>query len=674
MAYQKLILLSIFFAAIGACSYPEKITDGKTAYDRRQYAVAIDMLPKEYNKAKNRTEKAAIAYMLGESFRRNNKPKEAAEWYQKAADDRYGKDEQLQVARMNQYQEQYDAASQAYKSAGQQLGDVNYYREQMQACKSAKTWLAQKDSTGYKLESLVLNTKDNDFAPALYANDTLVFSSDRKSEKDKKNYKWTDKPFFDLYASTGTKSEARQWAAGFNQKFHQGTPNFNKDYTEVFYCNCGSDANEPIDYCQIWTAKKEGNKWAEPTQVKLGEPQANFMHPFLVELDNGGRLLYFASNSKQGYGGYDLYSSVWLVAEQKWAVPRNLGSAINSKYNEAFPFVEQDTLYFSSDGWAGMGGLDIFKAEKSANSGAWKNVQNLRAPMNSGGDDFGIIVQPNPNPADTMVLKVGFVTSNRQGGRGGDDIYSFVKKRIITAPPADTPKIVDTLPKKPQFVIRLEGVVKEKRYKNPNNPNSEVDGLQPLLAASVQTSNEDTVFTFGVEDEGVFNLNLTANKVYTFRASKEGYFNQDKSISTQGIIIDSLKADTVIRVELVLEKIFANQEIVLENIYYDYDKANIRDDAKPTLDELASVLKKNPQIKIQLASHTDCRGAADYNQKLSQRRAESAVLYLTEKGIAQEKMTAKGYGEASPSTTCKCETCSEDEHQKNRRTTFMVLE
>lgn len=666
-------LLALLAVGYQSCTYPEKIKDGKTAYERRQYAVATQMLPAEYNRAKTSQEKAERAYWLGESYRRLSQPDKAAEWFNKATDHRYGKDEALQLARMYQQLQRYDEAGKAFQSAGRNLGDVNYYREQIIACKNAKLWLSKADSSLYSVRSLPLNTPATDFSPSMHGKEQFIFSSDREQSEGKDKYKWTNKKFFDLYTYSLQDSSVKRWESTLNQKYHQGNPSFNRDGTEVYFTQCGSDDKEPIDYCRIMVARKSGDQWATPTLVRLGEPQANYVHPHLVELPNGGKMLYFASSSKSGYGGYDIYASVWVEAEQKWAAPRNLGSTINSKGNDVFPYMDADTLYFASEGHPGMGGLDIFRAERVPSSGTWRDLQNLKAPVNSGGDDFGLIMDAYTPKPDTTILQIGYFTSNREGGKGSDDIYKFFKKMPPIPAKIDTPPAVDTVPKI-VLQIRLDGLVKEKIYSNPTNPNSAVTGYNNLLGASVQVSTEDTVFTMGTESNGDFHLVLRTNTDYTFKATKDGYFTKETRLSTKGIVLTEQHPDTLLTTEIILDKIFTNQEIVLENIYYDYDKSNIREDAKPALHDLIELLKKNPQIRIQLASHTDCRGTTSYNESLSQRRAESVVLYLSENGIAPERLVARGFGESRPANTCRCETCTEEQHQQNRRTTFMVLE
>ncbi len=695
-----LLLWTLFFAA--ACSYSEKITDGRTAHERKQYAIAIPMLEKEYAKAKENRQQGEIAYRLGECYQRTNQYSKAAEWYEKAIVARFGQDEALQQARMYQQLERYDDAVRSFQSAGREMGDVNYYREQINACRNAKIWLQKTDSSEYSLQSLPFNGANNDFAAALYQKDSLLFSSDRASaekqpQKGKNTpYKWTNKPFFDFYTAPSARSNASPSATPatalpFNNEYHQGTPSFSAAGTEMYFTQCGGSAKTGTDYCKIMRSELKDGKWTTAEEQSLGEAGNNYLHPHLAELPNGGKMLYFSANLSTGYGGYDLYSSVWLEKEQKWAQPRNLGNSVNSKGNEAFPFMQADTLYFSSDGLPTMGGLDIFRAERNTNSGKWANVRNLQAPINSGGDDFGIFFVPNAqdfrrDDSDTMLYQVGFLSSNRISNfpprpnslnqispKGGDDLYRFERRYPTIPPPADTPKIVDTAAS-PKARILLVGIVKEKRYKTAGNPNSGVLDSLPLAGASVQISTEDTVFTLGVEEAGDFSIALNENTDYTLRASKENYFNNSANVSTKNLGWTVEKGDTTLRVEITLDRIFAGQEIVLENIYYDYNDDKIRADARPSLDALVEILQRNPQISIQLGSHTDCRGSDTYNQSLSQRRAESAVRYLQEKGINPSRLKARGYGESSPAEVCKCAECTEAQHQANRRTTFMVLE
>lgn len=657
-------LIAILIVNITACTYTERIKDGKTAYARKQFHVAIPMLKEEFDKAKEVQIKGETAYMLGESYRRTHQTQAASDWYKRAQTQRYGKDTDIKYARTLQQLQEYDEARRAFQSAGRYAGDARMYQEEMIACRKAKQWLTKADENQYKIESLETNNAATDFSPILYEADKLLITSDRAESEGKENYKWTGQKFFDLYLLDVKAETVERFEAPFNQSFHQGVLNFNEDKTMVFFTQCGSEEKIAVDYCQIMFSRKEGDTWSTPEAIDLGATRNNYIHP---TLSKDGKMLIFACNKKEGFGGYDLYYSIKIgdADEAKWSEPLNMGNKINTKGNEVFPFLDVDTLYFSSDGHIGMGGLDIFRSNQHAHR--WQTPQNLKAPMNSGGDDFGFILD-NINPTPDHLLQQGYFTSNREGGKGSDDIYRFQQE---LPPPPDTTVPIDTPPL--LLAISLEGLIKEKIFNEKGNPNSGIASYENLMGASIKITTEDTVFTIGSDIDGTFYAQLELDTDYSFKATKPGYFAQIAQITTKGIVLDETHPDTTLRVEMVMEKIFTNQEIVLENIYYDLDKSFIREDAKPPLDSLIMILKRNPTINIQLSSHTDCQGGTGYNEKLSQRRADAAVQYLIQNGIGPERLKAKGYGESVLAVNCKCSDCSDDEHQQNRRTTFLVL-
>lgn len=648
---------------LAACTYTERIKDGSTAYQRKQYNVAIPMLQKEFGKADDSRTKGQTAYMLAESYRKTNQPQAAADWYKRAQTQRYGADTDLKYARMLQQLEQYDEAKKAYRAAGRYAGNARLYQEEMIACDLAERWLNQAKDNPYKVESLPQNTADNDFSPVLYNDNKLIVSSDRAQNKGKDKYKWTGAPFFDLYEWDLTTKTVQPFDAPFNDAYHQGTLSFNEDQTIVLFTECGSSQKVAVEYCRIMISQKENGTWSKPEVVDLGNAENNYLHP---ALSPDGRFLIFASDKNGGFGGYDLYFANRLGNddEARWSKPVNMGSRINTKRNEVSPFVlgeSGEVLYFASNGHLGMGGLDLFRVEQRGER--WQYPTNLEAPMNSGGDDFGLVIQS----VDTSGNINGFFSTNRLSTKGGDDVYRF-----SYAPPIPDTTVDVT----PILTIRidLEGIVKEKIFNTPNDPNSGVASLAPMLGASVQISTLDTAFTLGSDIDGTFYATLDTGQVYYFNVTKPNYYVTLDTLSTQGIILNETTPDTTLSIELVMEKIFTNHEVVLENIYYDLDKAFIREDAKPTLNQLIETLKRNPTLNIQLNSHTDCQGGDGYNEKLSQRRAEAAVQYLIQNGINPARLTAKGFGESKLANPCKCSECTPEEHQENRRTTFLVLE
>ena len=386
---------------------------------------------------------------------------------------------------------------------------------------------------------------------------------------------------------------------------------------------------------EIYSARYNNGKWQDLKAFAYNNPDKYSVgHPAL-SID--GNILYFASDMPGGYGGTDIYFSI-KQKDGSWSVPKNAGSKINTAGKEAFPTIDKEgTLYFSSDGLPGMGGFDIFSSTGSKDE--WSDPVNLKYPMNSPKDDFYVYF--------TETGKSGYFSSNRDGGKGEDDIYYF----------SPTPRPIPEVPK----TLVIAGIVKEK---NEDNSTSILKGAN--IKIDDMTSN--ALVSLVSNEQGKFYSKADCGDAYEIIASKDEYFTKSKSIKATCTTLH----DTVF-VELILDKIIINKPIVLKNIYYDFDKWNIRSDAAFELDKLVTILNDNPQIKIELGSHTDCRGSNEYNQVLSQKRAESAVAYIISKGIDVGRITARGYGESVPVNKCvDGVSCTEDEYQLNRRTEFKV--
>jgi len=333
-----------------------------------------------------------------------------------------------------------------------------------------------------------------------------------------------------------------------------------------------------------------------------------------------------------GHGGTDIWYSE-LQTDGSWGEPKNAGAAINTEGDEMFPHIATDgTLYYSTNGLPGMGGLDIFSAKGIRNQ--WSEVKNMGYPINSANDDFSFVIYGQEVS--------GYLSSNRKGGIGDDDIYSFsiAKQKIILA---------------------LKGVTYNKKT------SEELPGA----AVSLLTDHNQLVAKKLSQENGTFFFELSPDTDYTILAQKEKFYADSMIITTKGII-DTKTFEIVLRLDPLLEK---GKTIRIENIHYDFDKDNIRPDAAKILDELVRTLRDNPTLKIELASHTDSRGSDVYNEGLSQRRAQSAVNYLISRGIARERLVAKGYGEKRLLNRCANGVgCSVAEHQENRRTEFTILE
>ena len=656
---RSLIFL-LFIGFVAACSYTQKIRDGRSAYDSKQYAVAVKFLNKEYKKAKSRIEKGKIAYLLADSYNELNKSEQTIQWYRTAYDNQYGIDALRDYAYALKKSEQYGEAILAFKELGLEIGSPYEYRKEIEACEAAQKWAAEERKF-YTVDLVDFNTGYADYAPVPFKDNQLIITSDRKSSTGEEVYNWTGNEFSDLFVVDLESNTVSSFDSKINTPENEGTLAFNKDYTELFFTRCFSPTKDQDAYCQLMSSKKNNNSWSVPQPLPFIKANVNYGHPTLSE---DGKQLYFSCNDPEGWGGYDIYVSNRTT--DGWSEPQLLSRSVNTERDEKFPYLHKDTLYFSSNAHLGMGGLDIFKSYKLSNGG-WSSARNLKPPINSGEDDFAFAIDQSIAP-DGDLLQRGYFSSTRKDGIGNDDIYLF-EKRIPPEPP-----VVEEVVEEIEYKIILDVYVVEKIYEDPNDPNSKMLGRKPLEGAQLKIKFGKRSKDVTITQEGKFRMELEEDTDYSFLGSKDEYLSAQNTFSTKGLGQDPENPVQEFEVELVLDKIFFNQEIVLENIYYDFDESYIRDDAKPTLNKLAENLNLNPNLIIQLGSHTDCRGNRRYNQQLSQQRAQAAVDYLIAKGISSERLSAKGYGKDKLSVECICTRCTEEEHQENRRTTFTILQ
>ncbi|MEO6039682.1 MAG: tetratricopeptide repeat protein, partial [Saprospiraceae bacterium] len=593
---NKLGFFLLAFFCCFACTYTLKIKDGRTAYDRKQFAVAVPMLQKEITKAKTRNERGQLAYLLGDAYRRTGQDEQALPWFKMAYDNNGGPDALKAYAFGLKKLERYAEAREAFKNLGIEIGSPYEYRKEITACTIAEDWVKQANGNGWKVEDAPFNSPQNDFAPSPFADGRLVFTSDRAMAKSESNYHWTGQRFMDLFIVEPEAASPQIFDGQINTNGNEGTACFNAAGTMVYFVRATGAYKGDDAYCKIYVAQKSSaeSEWNEPTPLPFQKEKINYLHPALSADAN---TLYFAGNDPEGWGGYDLYSVQRNTkTENGWDEPKLLSRNLNTPGNELFPTVDADTLYFASDGLPGMGGLDVFRTYKSDRL-AWAPPINLKSPVNTGSDDFGFLITlPKGNAKHTGatkpgdLIRSGFLTSNRPGTRGGDDIWRFEQR----VPPPKPPQR-DTQPAKSlAYKLLLEGYVLEKIRTNPADPNSKVLGRKPLAMAKVVAEAAGSKKqTFTVQEDGFFKMELAENTDYNFSAALEGYLSNSTKFSTKGIAKDPANPVQTFEIEIELDKIFRNQEIVLENIYYDYDKWDIRPDAEPTLNRLAEVLRQN---------------------------------------------------------------------------------
>lgn len=653
-----LLTVSILFA-LSACKTGE-IRDGQVAYKYKKYALAAELLKQDYNKASG-LEQANLAYQIAESYRFTNRPEPAAQWYRTAMELSVQQDAALWLGRMLMATADYDGALVVFN---QILRDEPYRRVEIRqyiaACEQAIAWQGTDNNT--RIVNLGdLNSAQIDFGMALYNNDRVVFTSSRSSGSDAKKDQWTGDWYLNLYIAErkgATEfSKPEPFDAMFQSTYHDGPIAFNNSFTEAFFTRCGTGEKDVNDICYIYYSRREPDGgWSTPEMLELFDDSVNLGQP---TISRDGNLLVFTATEPQGFGGSDLYYSVRTF--EGWSIPINLGMQMNTPGEESFPWLDAEgNLWFSSNGRPGLGGLDIYMA-RQVDRNRWANPRHLDYPVNSSGDDFGIVVLPLTKAEEETLYLKGYFSSSRSGGKGSDDIYYFEQA-------------------KPDARYLLLGTVYTLVYADTTNPASAVIDTVPLKDARVAfsrvTANGEMVLdAFTTGSKGEYETDLQANTDYSLLAGKEPtHFARSDRVTTKGKTARPGEVITITS-EIILDRIFPEKEIVIPNIYYDYNDWAIRPDAAGVLDTTIFVLlEENPNITIELGSHTDSRGSSEFNIELSQKRAQSVVDYLARKGINPARLTPKGYGESLLVNHCADGIeCDEDLHQQNRRTTFRVL-
>lgn len=629
------------------------------AYERKQFAVAVNLLEEEYSRNKNtEVQKGRKSWLLGQSYLKLLEYEEARDWFEKAVNHGYGVEALSALARTSRILEDYESAIVAYQQIGNLTGRKQETDRDILLCRQAIE--NKKKIPEYDVERIFENSSVADYSPVIYDGQYLVFTSERKEGTGKDVYNWTGERFSDIFIMMKGGSDIRRFDSAINTKANEGTPWFSKDMSSIYFTRCFNEGNGD-DFCKIMFSNQELGIWSEPEVLPFVQDKINYGHPTLIENDS---VLVFVADIEQPGGSTDLYYSE-LDENGNWSVPEKLPSSINSQGNEKFPTADSDTLYFSSDYLPGMGGYDIFKTYLRKD-GSWSIPINMGYPINSGGDDFSFVIDYNAKPK-ANVIKQGFFVSSRKGS-GKDDIFRFNMKAIPKEP------LPTQLEEKKSIFVTVKTFTPIFNVKD--DPNSGVVGRAPLGQTFIKIVDEgsgQTITEAYADNNGFYYAEIPFEKRMKVIGAKLEYLNASANMSTEKIVFGKDENSKTINLELVLDKIYTDKEINLDNIYYDYDKWDIKNEAKPTLDNLVKLLADNPQIKIQLSSHTDCRGEDQYNIDLSQKRAQSAVDYLVLNGTSATRLIAKGYGESQLVENCICEQCTEQQHQKNRRTTFKIL-
>ena len=503
-----------------------------------------------------------------------------------------------------------------------------------------------KENSGrFNVEDAGINSEFSDYGTSFSGN-KLVFASARDTGGiSKKVFKWTNQSFTNLYSSevqsNGKLEEPKRFGNRINSKFHESTPVFTKDGSTMYFTrNNFLDGkkrkdSKRITLLKIYKATLENGEWKDVTELPFNSDQYSVAHP---ALSNDDKTLYFASDMPGTFGQSDLFK-VTINADGTYSTPENLGTKINTEGRETFPFISDDNeLYFATDGRPGLGGLDIYvaKIEKDL---SFNEVQNVGAPVNGPKDDFAFLIDSKS--------RNGFFTSNREGGKGYDDIYKFTETKKITCEQI------------------LKGTITDK------------ESGDFLEDAKMSLFDEKYQFLKGnaTNNRGQYSFEVECGKTYYVRAEKRNYETKEGTISIEKVNGESyLSLELEKRIKPIGVGTDLAKTLDIPIIYFDLDKSFIRKDAAFELEKIVTVMTEFPKIKVDIRSHTDSRQTAQYNEALSDRRAKSTREWLIKKGIDASRLTAKGYGESQLVNKCADGIqCTEAEHQANRRSEFVVI-
>lgn len=505
-----------------------------------------------------------------------------------------------------------------------------------------------KNNSGrFQLNNASVNTENSEYGTAFYG-DKIVFAGATDARKAKRGVsQWTGESFYDLYEAEHFDQKLgsrKPFSSSVNTQFNESTPVFTKDgntmyFTRNNYVNrkLGTDIENTILLKILRATKDKNGNWGDIVEVPFNSDQYNVAHPALSPDE---KYLYFASDMSGSFGNSDIFR-VEILGDNQYGTPENLGNIINTAGRESFPYISKDNvLYYSSDGIPGLGGLDIFAAKFNADGSTSKPV-NIGMPGNSADDDFCFVFNSDS--------KIGFLTSNRPGGKGKDDIYSFHE---------DKPLLFSCQK-------NIKGIVKDAKTK--------------AIIANAKVILSDKVMKEVGKDQSKTDGTFTFEKVncndshYYLRGEKEKYETAEVNVTVgkDEVVYEILlnPREVAIKKGMDLAKVFEIKEIK-----FDYNKADIRPDAAVELTKIVEVMREYPKMKIDIRSHTDSRGADSYNLKLSDRRAKATLEWIVKQGIDRKRLKAKGYGETRLVNGCSNGVpCTEEEHQENRRSEFIVV-
>ena len=609
---RKILHILIYIAAlmVVACSNEGvAFKKAEQSYAIGEYYAASINYKKSYSRCapKDKEKRAVRAFMMGECYRHIGYTQKAMAAYTNAI--RYHIPDSLvylHLARQQLKAGQYKQAAQNFHQYLELDHDNELARSGLLSCELGPQWKAKPNQYKIKKET-IFNSRRSDYSPMLVGDDAsqLVLSSTRKEAQGDDISGVTGLNFGDLFFSR--KNEQGKWQAveaiegEVNTEYDEGASCLSPDGKTMYFTRCSSDPDYPR-YAEIWQSQRSDASWSKPTKCAISrDTLTSFAHP---AVSPDGEWLYFVSDAQGGEGGLDIWRT--RILQSGFGGMENLGRPINTAGDEMFPsFRPNGDLYFSSDGHPGMGGLDIFIAHEDSIRGTI--VENQQYPLNSSADDFGMTFEGVHNR--------GFFSSSRNDGKGWEHLFSF-----------ECPEILQT----------VTGWVYEK------------DGYELPEALVYMVGNDGTNLKLSVKGDGSFTQVLKPGVDYVLLGTCKGYLNVKNEIRVD---VEDEEESHEYTLQFPLPPI--NVPVLIDNIFYEFDRADLTPESTEALDKLVDMMNENPNITIELSAHCDYRGNDDYNQRLSQRRAESVVRYLIQHGIAKDRLTAVGYGESRPKIISK---------------------
>ncbi|PVW16335.1 OmpA family protein [Marixanthomonas spongiae] len=637
ISQKSIFFLVLFFTVSVSFSQRNEIKKANKDFDKFAYIDAREIYLKVIEDG---YQSAEIFQKLGDTYYWNSDYDNAAKWYSRL---------------VNEYPDQTEP--EYYYRAAQSLKSLGKYKESDElmiqfAARGGNGMLIKnfendpnylksiaKESREFVLEKVSINSNTSDFGPSFYG-DKVVYAASKTNSEGTKVAEWNAQPFLDLYVAdvdeNGDLINAQPLPGDINTKYHESTPVFSKDGKTMYFTRNnyldgkkGKDRNKTVRL-KLYKATKSGDHfWTHVKELPFNSDNYSTAHP---ALSKDGKRLYFSSDMPGTVGMSDLWY-VTIKENDTYGKPVNLGNSINTEARESFPFIsEKNNLYFSTDGRAGLGGFDIYMTplDSLGNPGP---VKNLGEPANSNQDDFGFIIKESE--------RIGYLTSNREGTRGSidDEIYLFKEKCQIT----------------------ITGLVTD----------LETGELLPGATVTLLDSDNKEIKSVPADKNARYTLMADCGSKYAVRGAKKGYESNEKLVETPN-------ETGSIDVPLQLKPLDCPPDdlgcrLNLQPIYFDFDRYNIRPDAEVELAKILAALREYPELEIHIESHTDSRGNDSYNEALSEKRAQSTLNWLVKKGIDRDRLSAKGYGEYRLVNECSNGVkCTEEQHQLNRRSMFII--